>query len=113
MRMKDLRRQKKQSHEAGQFHYFHVGRKPDCTEIRPSRFDVHGRMPESAVFVTIAEHIAGWASYIRDGSDRTLYLYGITVPDGVRMEEGLDGAEAGDFKVITNVPLKATFIREL
>lgn len=113
LRMKELRQLKRQARTSEQFQYFHVGRKPDCQEIRPSKFDVNGKMPEPAVFVTTAEHIMGWAAYIRDGSSATLYLYGVTVPEQARIEEGLDGAQLGDYKVITSVPLKATFIKTM
>jgi len=54
-----------------------------------------------------------WAGYIRDGSDKELYVYGVELPDSARIEEGVDGARHGDFKVITNEPLPVTFIRGL
>lgn len=111
--MKELRQLKKQSNGSPGFSYFHIGRKSDCEELRPSKFDAHGKMPESAVFVTTEEHIGSWAAYIRDGSPTTLYLYEVTVPEGARIEEGIDGADLGDLKVITQVPLKATFLRTL
>lgn len=91
--------------------YYHVSRKPLLTAIKPTKFDITGRMPERAVFVTDADHINHWTAYIRDGGNAPLYLYEITLPDGSRIEEGPDGEEHGDWKVITDQPLACTFLR--
>jgi hypothetical protein len=67
-------------------------------------------MPETAVFVTTVERLGFWAAYIRDTSERKLPLYGVELPEGSRIEEGIDGAENGDFKVITSRALPVKFI---
>lgn len=91
--------------------YFHVSRKPLLTEIKPTKFDIHGKMPEAAVFVTNQANITYWTGYIRDDGTADLYLYAVHVPAGARIEEGIDGAKHGDWKVITDKPLSCTFLR--
>ncbi len=94
--------------------YFHVGRRSDLTELKPSRFDINGTMREKAVFVTTEEHIRGWAIYIRDAKfDQPLFLYRVEVADDARIEDGCDGRERGDLKVVTDMPLPCEFVREV
>lgn len=79
--------------------------------LKPSKFDINGRMPDLAVFVTDEPHISHWAAYIRDGKSVDLYLYEVTVSDSAVIEEGCDGQQGGDWKVLTNEALQCSFVR--
>ena len=92
-----------------EYPYYHVSRRDGLSAIKPSRFDAFGRMPEPAVFVTTRPFITNWKLWIGEGR-RDLYLYGINPPAGLPIEEGEDGAERGDFKIITCDPVPAEYI---
>ena len=92
-----------------EYQYFHISRRGDLAAIKPSKFDTFGRMPESAIFVTTSEFINYWKWWIGEGM-RSLFLYGINPPPNLAIEEGEDGAEQGDFKIITNKQIPADFI---
>lgn len=95
-----------------EYQYFHISRRDNLAAIKPSRFDAFGRMPEPAIFITTSEFVTYWKLWIGEGR-KTLYLYGINPSPDLRIEEGEDGAERGDFKIITNKPLSADFLRRL
>lgn len=95
-----------------EYQYFHINRRDGLAAIKPSKFDAFGRMPEPAIFITTREFITRWAIYIGEFR-RSLYLYGINPPSDLRIEEGEDGAEGGDFKIITSKPVPADFLRRL
>lgn len=95
-----------------EYQYFHISKRDDLAAIKPSKFDAFGRMPEPAIFVTTSEHIDHWKWYIGEGMT-SLHLYGLNPSPDLRIEEGEDGAERGDFKIITSEPLSADFLRRL
>lgn len=95
-----------------EYQYFHISRRDNLAAIKPSKFDAFGRMPEPAIFVTTHEFITRWAIYIGEFK-KSLYLYGINPPPDLPIEEGEDGAEGGDFKIITRESLSADFLRRL
>lgn len=95
-----------------EYQYFHISRRDGLTAIKPSKFDAFGRMPEPAIFITTREFITRWAIYIGEFR-KSLYLYSINPPPDVQIEEGEDGAEGGDFKIITREPISADFICRL
>lgn len=95
-----------------EYQYFHISRRDGLTEIKPSKFDAFGRMPEPVIFITTSEFVDRWKWWIGEGM-KSLYLYGINPPPDLLIEEGEDGAEGGDFKVITNEPVSADFICRL
>lgn len=68
-------------------------------------------MPDMAVFVTDEARVGYWAAYIRDGKLDDLYLYEVTIPGDAVIEEGCDGQENGDWKVLTSEPLSCAFLR--
>jgi hypothetical protein len=87
---------------------FHVSRKPDLTELRPSRFDAFGRMPEKAVFVTTQEFVRRWAGYVGE-CIRPVYVYEILLTNP-KLDEGVEGWETGDLKIVTNDPIPVEFL---
>jgi hypothetical protein len=89
--------------------FFHVSRRSDLTELRPSRFDSFGKMDHKAVFVTTRDRVGSWAAYIGEGC-RELYIYRV-LPGEYILGEGRDGASRGDFKIITDSPIPVEFIR--
>ncbi len=88
---------------------FHVSRRSDLTELRPSRFDSFGKMDHEAVFVTIKNRVGFWAAYIGEGR-REVYVYRLLQGNYV-LEEGRDGAANGDFKIVTDSPIPVEFFR--
>ena len=69
--------------------------------------DGHGQ-EHKVEFVTTSEFVNHWW-WIGEGM-KSLYLYGINPPPDLAIEEGKDGAERGDFKIITNKHIPADFI---
>jgi len=95
-----------------EYQYLHISRRGDLAKIKPSKFDAFGRIPEPAIFVTTIAFVNYWKWWIGEGR-KSLYLYGINTSPDFRIEEGEDGAEHGDFKIVTSEPVSADFICRL
>ena len=94
--------------------FYHLNRRPSLTAVLPTKFDSFGKLPEPVVFLTSKEHIKRWAAYIRDNQpNQPIYVYQIELPAKARIEVGPDGEENGDFRLISNQPVKCKFFYQL
>ena len=87
---------------------FHISRRSDLTELRPSRFDSFGKMDQKAVFVTTKDRIGIWSGYIGEGQ-REVFVYCV-LPGEYVLEEGRDGVAHGDYKIVTDSPVPVQFL---
>ena len=97
--------------------FYHVSHsmEPMTAGLKPSRFDVNGRMDCPAVFVTDSAHVNSWISWVKDkyvngGRGKNLFLYAVDV-DPALIKPGPDGDLDGDYKIETDKPLPCRFVR--
>ena len=117
MRFKDCRQKRLTGEETlALYKYFHISPVgPEWfTELKPNQFSLTRHFPEMGMFVTTDKFIGKWAGYVLEGHHG--YLYGISkedLPETYVIEEGIDGFEGGDIRIIRDQPLPVTFIREI
>tara|TARA_Y100000310_G_scaffold324311_1_gene386020 strand:- start:571 stop:924 length:354 start_codon:yes stop_codon:yes gene_type:complete len=117
MRFKDCRQKRLTWEETlALYRYFHVSPvEPErFTELKPNEFSSTRHLPELGMFVTTVEFIGRWAGYVLE--DGFGYLYGISkedLPENYVIEEGIDGFETGDIRIVRDEPLPVTFIRAI
>ncbi|TSC56557.1 MAG: hypothetical protein Greene071421_138 [Parcubacteria group bacterium Greene0714_21] len=94
--------------------YLHIGRTSNLTFLKPNRFHIQGRLPTFWVFVTTVEFVCEWAIFI--GELGPAYLYGIReqdLPPNYALEEGINGWDRGDIRIVTEHLIPVTYLREV